>query len=127
MTGAKQTTVPALLKTPPEWVCNGFPRTEENAEVTALEDLIATLNALVDTVTEADSSALGTVLHVAHILVTLQGEDGRWPAVLNLRTGKPVGAQRSCAPVPLFHRLNALLRSTEFVRACRLAENRQGE
>jgi len=108
--------------TPPEWVCCGFPLTEANAEVVNLEEVMTTLGGLVDTVTEADTGPLGAVLHVAHILVTLQGEDGRWPAVLNLRTGGAVGRERSSAPIPLFRRLNALLRSTEFAHACRLAE-----
>lgn len=83
-----------------------------------MEYVVGALNLLLDSVTEADTTALGAVLHIAHLLKTYQGVDGRWPATLNLRTCQSVGAARTFAPVPLFHRLNACLDSTEFESAC---------
>ena len=87
-----------------------------------MEFVITTLEALADTATEADTTPLGAVLHVAHLLKTMQGADGRWPAAFNARTGEAVGAGRTFAPVPLFRRLNTMLLSTEFERACDFAE-----
>lgn len=107
---------------PPEWAKNCFPLPEEDAEVLTLSWLIPTLHAHIDTVTDADTTALGQALHVGHILVTMQGADGRWPALFNARTGETIGDERTFAPVPLFRRMNALLDSTEFDSACGRAQ-----
>ncbi len=73
-------------------------------------------------ITEADSTPLGAAMHVAHMLVTMQGPDGLWPQSLNLRTGQAIGQGRSAAPISLMRRLNRLLYSTEFDPAIRQAE-----
>src|ERR1700722_9688212 len=73
---------------PPEWFCNCFPLTEADQTWVTLRELIAVLHRHADTASEADTTALQAVLHVAHILVTLQGADGLWPESLDLRTGK---------------------------------------
>jgi hypothetical protein len=100
--------------TPPSWVLNCFPRPTAETEVVSLEYIIAALDRHTSTITDADSTPLGAAMHVAHMLVTLQGADGLWPAQLNLRTGRAGNEMRSSAPVPLMRRLNALLYSTEF-------------
>jgi len=107
-----------LYWSPPEWVYNCFPLPNEEAEVLTLDWLISTLHAHIDTVTEADTTALGQALHVGHMLVTMQGADGRWPASVNVRTGEPLSEARSFAPIPLFQRMNAMLDTTEFDNAC---------
>jgi hypothetical protein len=107
---------------PPEWARNGFPLPAPNAEVVTMEFVVMTLHALADEATDADTTPLGAVLHVAHLLKTMQGADGRWPDTFNARTGEAIGEGRTFAPVPLFRRLNAMLYSTEFERACEYAE-----
>ena len=84
--------------------------------------MIDSLTVLVDSITEADTTALGAALHVAHILKTMQGGDGAWPAAFNARTGETVGAERTVAPAPLFRRLNRILHSSEFEESCIFAE-----
>jgi hypothetical protein len=108
--------------TPPEWVCNCFPQTEAGQFETSLRDLIAVANRHLDTVTEADTTARSAVLHVAHMLVSMQGPDGLWPERLDLKTGCALTELRSAEPVTLFRRLNVMLDSTEFDPACRWAE-----
>lgn len=107
---------------PPEWSCNCFPLSAPDAETIELDWLVQTLNALADTVTEADTAPLGKVLHVAHILKTMQGSDGKWPHCFNARTGDATDNTRSTEPLALFRRLNAMLQSTEFDSAIRFAE-----
>lgn len=92
--------------TPPEWVCNCFPQTAAGQEVVRLDELVAVLHSLADTATEADVAPLQKALHVSHILVTLQGADGKWPAVLNLRTAASIGMERTTAPLELFRLLD---------------------
>ena len=108
--------------TPPGWACNCFPQPAANIEVISLDYIIAALDRHTATITEADSTPLGAAMHVAHMLVTLQGADGLWPAHLNLRTGRGTGEARSAAPIPLMRRLNALLYSTEYDPAISRAE-----
>ena len=111
-----------MIWSPPEWVCCCFPLLREDATLLTMDWLIPTLNAHIDTVTEYDTVALGQALHVAHILVTMQGADGRWPAAFDAQTGEEIGEERTFAPIPLFCRMNAMLNSTEFDSACMLAE-----
>jgi hypothetical protein len=108
--------------TPPSWVCCCFPQPEPEVETVSLDYIMTALQQHTAQITEADSTALGAAMHVAHILVTLQGADGLWPARLNLRTGRGVGDGRSAAPVPLMRRLNQLLYSTEFDHSIDRAE-----
>lgn len=107
--------------TPPEWVCNCFPLSEEGQTVISMEALTATLHSLADAVTEADTSTLQAALHVGHILVTLQGRDGLWPEILELPTGKAGSDGRSSAPLSLFQRFNGMLGTTEFDASIRRA------
>lgn len=102
---------------PPEWACNSFPMEAPSQQEMEMERLVAILNALLDTSCEADYTPLQKVLHVAHILVTMQGPDGLWPAKFHLKTGNPLTCERTHAPVALFKRLNSLLSTTEFNRA----------
>jgi hypothetical protein len=99
---------------PPEWVYNCFPMPTPETEIVTLAYVIAAMQAEADSCTEWDGTPLGRVLHVAHMLVSHQGIDGLWAARFNLRTGDPVGEERSGLPLPLLRRLNAILDSTEF-------------
>ncbi len=108
--------------TPPEWVYNCFPRPELETEVVTLDYVMEAMQAEIAACTEWDSTPLGRVLHVAHMLVSHQGADGLWAATFHLRTGKDVGVERSSAPLSLFRRLNAILDSTEFDFALRRGE-----
>ncbi len=108
------TSVDVIHWSPPEWSRNCFPLPNVECEILDTEQVISTLSNLVDSITEADTTALGAVLHVAHILKTMQGDDGAWPATFNARTGDCVGVERSFAPAPLFFRLNRILSSSEF-------------
>ena len=99
---------------PPEWTCCGFPLRESGEETIALEEALTILHRLADTITEADSTALGPAMHVAHMLVRRIGPDGRWPAHLNARTGEFLGEERTDAPRDLYRRLSILLATTEF-------------
>ncbi len=84
--------------TPPNWVYNCFPQPEPNVEIVSLSYVVAAMQEQVDQCTEWDSTPLGSVLHVAHMLVCFQGADGSWAATLNLRTGDDAGAERTpCA------------------------------
>lgn len=112
-----------MFTAPLTWACGGFPLAGPEEEIVRMEDLIAALNAQVDTTTDEDTTALGPVLHICHLLKAYQGTDGRWPALLNARLGETIGEERTFAPVPLFRRLNALLDSSEFLWACELAED----
>ena len=76
--------------------------------------IIDTLQAHINTVTEADTTALGRALHVGHMLTVMQSETGDWPAILNVRTGEWIGDERSLEPVPLFQRMTDMLGTTEF-------------
>lgn len=87
-----------------------------------MEYIVAALQSEVDACKEWETTSLGRVLHVAHLLVTLQGKDGLWSGTINLRTGEDVDDTRSNAPLPLFRRLNALLDSSEFDFSLRRAE-----
>lgn len=107
-------TVEQLAWSPPEWSLNGFPLETPGQETVHLENVVSTLLALADSVTEADSTALGPAMHVGHILTTRQGSDGQWPETLNCRTGFEVGEGRTLAPLKLFQRLTLLLETTEF-------------
>jgi hypothetical protein len=108
--------------TSPFWVCNIFPQPAPDVEVVSLDYILAALDRHTAQITEADSTALGAAMHVAHILVTLQGADGLWPARLNLRTGREVDGSRSAAPIALMRRLNELLYSTEYDSVVHRAE-----
>lgn len=88
----------------------------------SLDWLVATLHAVLDTVTEADTCPLSRALHVAHMLVPRQGADGRWSTAYNACTGEEIGEERSFALVPLFRRMNAMLGTTEFDSSCSRAE-----
>jgi hypothetical protein len=103
-----------IIWSPPEWACCCFPLPEPNAEVLSMDYIVGALQVHLNKVTEADTTALGRALHVGHILTTMQSRDGDWPAILNVRTGEWVGAERSLAPVPLFERMTAMLNTTEF-------------
>ncbi len=87
-----------------------------------MDTLLAACHAYVDTATEADTTAICKVLHVAHLLMTLQGADGQWPDTLNARTGAIQGAGRTTEPVALLRRLDALLHASEFKTVCAVAD-----
>ena len=107
-------TVDDLEWAPPEWTLCGFPLERPGEEAIRLESAIETLHRLADTITDANSTALGPAMHVAHMLVSRQGADGRWPASLNARTGEFLGTERSDAPLSLYERLAEVLQTTEF-------------
>ena len=100
--------------TPPDWVYNCFPLPAPDMEVVTIGYIVDAIQEEVDHCTEWDSTPLGPVLHVAHMLVCFQGADGLWAAALNLRTGEDAGAERSHAPCDLLRRLNEILASSEF-------------
>ncbi len=97
-----------------DWCCTCFPLPDPDTEVVEMDTIVSALFQHASRITEADRTALGPAMHVAHILVTRQGADGLWPARLNLRTGYAVGEKRSAAPIRLMRWLNQLLFSTEF-------------
>ncbi len=108
--------------TSPDWVYCCFPAPSAEVEEVSLAYVVESMQAVADTCTEWDGNPLGRVLHVAHMLVSHQGADGLWAATFNLRTGADVGTERNGAPLPLFHRLNETLDSTEFDFAIRRGE-----
>jgi len=110
---------------PPEWTLCGFPLEAVGREPIRLETALATLYRLADTITDADSTALGPAMHVAHMLVSRQGADGQWPAMLNARTGDALSDERSEAPLQLYKRLADLLGTTEFDHILAFAEKRK--
>jgi hypothetical protein len=108
--------------TSPFWVCNVFPQPTPDAEVVTLDYIIMALDRHTAHITEADSTPLGAAMHVAHMLMSLQGPDGLWPARINLRTGEAVGDSRSAAPVSMMRRLDELLDANEYEWTIRRAE-----
>lgn len=108
--------------TPPEWVYNCFPLPAPDVEAVTLDYIVDAMQEEINACTEWDSTPLGRVLHVAHMLVCYQGEDGLWPAAFNLRTGRETTLIRSSAPHDLMNRLNDILASTEFDFAIRHCE-----
>ena len=107
---------------PPEWACCGFPLEAPGQAVVCMETALAVLHGLADTITDADSTALGPAMHVAHMLVSRQGTDGMWPASLNACTGEVLNDERTAAPIRLYRRLTDLLRTTEFDHVVAFAE-----
>ena len=99
------------------WYCCNFPLQGGGDPNLSVPWLINYLNEMLDEVTEADTTLRSAVLHVAHILTTLQGSDAQWPLTLDARTGKATGEARTFAPIPLFERLNRMLDSSEFEHA----------
>lgn len=87
-----------------------------------MERLVMILHKLLDFTTDEDYTPLQKVLHVAHILVTMQGTDGLWPAEFDLQTATSLTPQRSDAPLPLFERLNSMLGSSEFEHSLNYAK-----
>ncbi len=79
-----------------------------------MQDMIGFLQRHLDTVTDADTTALGRALHVGHLLTIMQSPEGDWPELFNARTGEWIGEKRTLAPAPLFDRMNRMLQSTEF-------------
>jgi len=120
-------TVDAVSWAPPEWSCCGFPLAAPDGEPICLESALAVLHQLADTITDADSTALGPAMHVAHMLVSRQGADGLWPARLNARTGEFLGEGRTEAPLRLYNRLADLLQTSEFDHVLEFAEARRTE
>lgn len=110
--------------TPPEWECNRFPQTQPSQEIAVVDELVAVLHSHIDTATKADTTPLCAVLHVAHKFMTLQGADGRWPALLNLRTGEILNSGLTASPAGVLSRLDALLNASEFDQVCARAEAR---
>ena len=108
--------------TPPEWTYNLFPLPASDMKTVTLSYVVDAMHGYADLCTLHDGTPLGRVLHVAHMLVSTQGEDGAWPAVLNLQTGQGIGEKRSRAPRQLMRRLNRILQSTEFDTAIRRIE-----
>lgn len=111
-----------IVWSPADWVYTHIPLAGENEEIVEMESMVAACQAHVDTVTEADITALQAVLHVAHMLMSMQGADGRWPATFNARTGEELAKGRSLAPVGLLRRLDALQDACEFDAVCDFAE-----
>ncbi len=101
---------------PPEWTLCGFPLETAGQEPILLAAALDTLHRLADTITDADSTALGPAMHVAHMLVSRQGADGQWPAAMNARTGDTLSGERTDAPLRLYERLANILGTTEFDR-----------
>ncbi len=108
--------------TPPDWTYNVFPLPASDMEAVTLDYIVDAMHGYADLCTPDDGTPLGRVLHVAHMLVSSQGNDGAWPAVLNLRTGEGSGEKRSRIPRQLMRRLNRTLQSTEFDTVIRRIE-----
>jgi hypothetical protein len=111
---------------PPEWACNCFPLEAAGQELLRLETALAILHRLADSITDADSTALGPAIHVAHMLLAWQGADGRWPATLNANTGQAIGRERTAAPLTLYRRLADLLETSEFDHVIERSERLTG-
>ncbi|CEK13121.1 hypothetical protein [Chthonomonas calidirosea] len=109
---------------PPEWFCNSFPLEAPDQRIMTMERLVFLLQTLLDATSEENYTPLQKVLHVAHILVTMQGNDGLWPSEFDLVTAAPLSPKRSDAPLPLFQRLNAMLASSEFEHSLRYAQEK---
>lgn len=56
----------------------------------------------------------GEVLHWAHMLKALQGEDGLWPECIEGKTCHAVGGARTRTPERLFRTLRELMATSEF-------------
>ncbi len=110
-----------IIWAPPEWACCCFPVPASDIEVLTMEYVIGALQAHLDSVTDADTTALGRALHVGHLLTTMQSDAGDWPAKINVRTGEWIGSERSREPIPLFQRMTAMLGTTEFDHVIRKA------
>ena len=104
----------SLLLSPVEWAYFAFPIPDNGVSSVSTEWLVSSLLELLDMVTDADTSLLQRVLHVAHMLVTMQGTDRLWPDEIDLLNGCSVGAGRSLEPLKLFVRLKEMLDTTEF-------------
>ncbi len=85
--------------------------------------LVEHLEYMVRLATDADYTPMQRALHPAHILVTLQGADGSWPARINLMTGEALATERTITPVRLFRLLQQRLSSSEFSVAITHAES----
>ncbi|MEP6756613.1 MAG: hypothetical protein ABJA67_13995 [Chthonomonadales bacterium] len=107
---------------PPEWLYNGFPLTTDGDESLDLQLALQVCHQLVSATTQIDYTPLGRALHMAHMLVGLQGPIGDWPASWNGRTGEPIGDDRTHEPVTLFRELRQILQSTEFDHVISRAE-----
>ncbi len=112
-----------LYWTPIEWRCGSFPRPDEETEYADMNWLVERLESLVQMTTEADYTPMQRALHPAHILVTLQGSDGQWPAQINMVTGEALTPTRTSLPVRLFRMLRERLSSSEFSVAIAHAES----
>lgn len=106
---------------PPEWFYSLAPL-DDGAEDLDIDCLIAKLDARIAAHLRGEEIDIARALHVCHVLKAEQGEDGRWAAVVNARTGEAIGSARTLSPVPLFKILNKLLDSSEFELAVMYAE-----
>ncbi len=120
----KETAVIAAWS-PPEWACCSFPLPEASPVCLEMPWLLEALNQLIEARTDADTTPLQRALHVAHMLVTMQGTDGAWPVRFCPRTGKQAGNGRTYAPALLMKQLKLVLQSTEFTVAVQHAEAHQ--
>jgi hypothetical protein len=99
---------------PWDWCYAFIPLDGPDEEIVDVETAVARMLTAFGRIRPGDTSALGPVMHVAHILQSEQGADGRWPARLNVRTGEAVGSARTGAPATLLRRLDSYLNLSEF-------------
>jgi len=106
------------MNAPNDWYYHLFPLQGEENEALSLDWVVETALQLIDrTRATGDEAHFGPTLHWAHLLKTEQGPDGDWPAVVNARTGAPLGPARTRAPATLLACLGELLQSSEFETA----------
>ncbi len=108
---------------PEEWAFHNFPLESEEQEELSLESVTEVGLERVALARETGHRPyIGPVVHWAHILKVEQGPNGDWPAVINARTGQPVGERRTRRPAELLNALGEMLDSTEFDAAVRRAK-----
>ncbi len=111
-----------MITAPPEWHYHLFPLAAEGTEALRLDEVVElAAERMQRGVETGDEAHFGPVLHWAHLLTLEQGGDGAWPAVVNARTGEPIGGERTRRPAELLRRLGELLESSEFESAVALA------
>ena len=93
------------MTAPQGWAWALFPLEEGEPETLWTEAVVRRAMELVKKAERSgDYAPIGPVIHWAHIFKSEQGIDGDWPAAINARTGKAIGAARTVAPAALMAR-----------------------
>lgn len=100
---------------PMDWYYGLFPLDTEGETILSIDRVVEIAHTLLNQ-TEATEDDLwySPTLHWMHIIKAEQGTDGAWPAIVNARTGEPVGTARTRTPADYMERVNRHLQSSEF-------------